>query len=221
MSTTYTYKTLVRDGSAPTYKFAEVKYGKIVAFHEHWVPLEEFRNFFEAGALFLDVTGVKIEGEDPAIGDTVNAGANGYEIVHFKSLYSVAETKNYKIEMFKLERDNKEVEPVSYNGNLFDADKTSLTRLDKARQSLVDNGIPSITWTTADNQRVELTVADFAGINTALALRSNELHVRYNQLKAYINNIDGERYLPVILELTWDWDFECDLDEKLSELTAE
>lgn len=217
----YIYKTIVRDGSAPTYKFAEVKYGKIVAFHEHWVPLEEFRNFFEAGALFLDVTGVKIEGEDPVIGDAVNMGADGYEIVHFKSVFSVAETKNYKIEMFKLQRDVKELEPVFYNGHYFDADKTSLTRMDKARQSLVDNHLPSIVWTTANNDRVEITIEDFAGINTALAIRSNELHVRYNQLKDYINDIDGDRYLAVILTIDWNWDIGCDLDEKLAELTAE
>ena len=217
----YTYKTIVRDGSEPTYKFAEVKYGKIVAFHKHWVPLDEFRNFFEAGALFLDVTGVKIEGEDPCIGDTVNAGPDGYEIIHFKSVYSVAETKNYKIEKFKLQRNAKELEPIEYNGILFDADKDSLTRLDKARKQLEDEKLENKLWTTADNDHVLLTVEDFAGINSAISNRATMLHARYNQLKNYINSIDGEKYLAVILEIDWDWDTECDLDEKLAEITAE
>jgi hypothetical protein len=217
----YVYKTVVRNGVAATCKFAEVQYGKIVAFHEHWVPLEQFRNFFEAGAQFLDVTGVLIDGEEPTIGDTVNKGETGYEIVHFKSTSSVAETKNYKIEMFKLQRNVKELEPIEWNGIMFDADKDSLTRLDKARIQMEDEGLATKLWTTADNSHAELTLADFAGINSAIANRATLLHARYNQLKEYINAIDGDKYLPVILVIDWDWDIECNLDEKLAELTTE
>ena len=52
-----------------------------------------------------------------------------------------------------------------------------------ARQSLEDAGSGEIVWTTADNQRVTLTVTDFAGINTQAAIRSNALHIQYNQLR--------------------------------------
>lgn len=216
----YIYKTIVRDGSQPTYKFAEVKYGKIVALHEHWVPLKEFRNFFEAGALFLDITGIKIEGEDPVIGDTVNSGENGYEIVHFKSIHSVAETKNYKTELLKLQRNVKELEPIEWNGILYDADKDSLTRLDKARRQLEDEKLESKLWTAADNSKVLLTLDDFIGINCALSNRATLLHARYNELKSYIENIDGEKYLAVILAIDWDWDINCNLETKLIELTG-
>jgi hypothetical protein len=214
----YTYKTVVRDGSEPTYKFAEIKYGKIVAFHEHWVPLDEFRNFFETNALFIDVTGVKVNGEYPAIGDMVKAGANGYEIEHFKSVFSVAETKDYKINQFKLLRNTKELEPIEWNGVLFDADKDALTRLDKARKQVEDENLENKLWTTADNGHVYLTLADFAGINSAIATRATLLHARYNQLKNYINSIDGDKYLAVILQVDWDWDVTVDLDTVLEEL---
>lgn len=216
----YTYTTLTRNDEDPRYTFAEVKYGKIVSINQHWVPLEQYVKFFEADACFLDITGVLIEGEPPAIGDSVTTNPNGYEIRHFKSVYSVAETKNYKIELLKLERDVKELEPVFYNGHYFDADKTSLTRMDKARQSLVDNNLPSIIWTTADNDRVEVTVADFAGINTALAMRSNLLHIRYNELKDYINDLE-DKYLPIILQIDWDWDITADLDTVLAQIEGD
>lgn len=217
----YTYTTLTRIEGEPTYTFAEVKYGKIVSINQHWVPLAEYRKFFEASALFIDVTGVLIDGEPPAIGDIVTTGEYGYEIQHFKSVFSVAETKAYRIELLKLQRDVKETDLIEYNGVLFDADKNALTRMDKARQSLVDNGLESITWTAADNSRVELSVADFAGINTALAYRSNQLHVRYNELKDYIYALDGEKYLPLIMDIGWDWDMDADLDALLAAKQAE
>ena len=216
--TTYTYTTMVREPSNPTYKFAEIKFGKIVSIQEHWVPLEEYRNFFEADAYFIDITGVKIEEEDPAVGDVVTFDAEGgYRIVHIKSTFNVAQAKAYQIERLKLIRNEKELEPIEYNEHLYDADKDSLMRLDKARMSLEDNSIPSIEWTTADNSRVALTVDDFKGINTQIALRSNNLHVRYNELKTYINSLE-DKYLPIIVIVDWDWDMETDLDQKLEEL---
>lgn len=214
----YTYTTLTRVDDEPRYTFAEVKYGKIVSINQHWVSLEEYAKFFEADALFLDITGVLIDGEPPAIGDSVTTNPDGYEIRHFKSTYSVAETKNYKIELFKLQRNAKELEPIEYNGIMFDADKDSLTRLDKARKQLEDEHLENKLWTTADNGHTLLTIDDFAGINSALSNRATLLHARYNALKKYIENIDGEKYLAVILEIDWDWDMNTDLDEKLNEI---
>ena len=52
----YTYVTMTRDESEPTYKFAEIKYGKIVSINSHWVPLEEYRKFFAADSFFIDIT---------------------------------------------------------------------------------------------------------------------------------------------------------------------
>jgi len=98
------------------------------------------------------------------------------------------EAKAAKIAEFKSIRDAEEVTPIQTDKGLFDYDEASRDRLSIARQALEDNGgTGTITWTTADNQRVDLTVADFAAINGAAAVRSNTLHVYYNTLKDQVN----------------------------------
>ena len=64
-----------------------------------------------------------------------------------------------------------------------------LDRLGKERL-FCDGGTGTILWTTADNQRVPLGVADFAAINAAAAERSNALHVLYNELKTQVNECE-------------------------------
>lgn len=98
------------------------------------------------------------------------------------------EVKAAKIAELKGVRDAKEVEPIATNKGLFDYDEKARDRLAIARQALEDaDGAGTITWTTADNQRVPLGIADFAAINAAAATRSNSLHVTYNELKARVN----------------------------------
>ena len=67
---------MTRNESEPTYKFAEIKYGKIVSINSHWVPLEEYRKFFAADSFFIDITGVIINGEEPTIGDCITFTEN-------------------------------------------------------------------------------------------------------------------------------------------------
>ena len=97
------------------------------------------------------------------------------------------EAKAEKITELKSVRDTKEVESVQTDKGLFDYDSKSRDRLAIARQALTDNGGGSIVWTTADNQRVEMDIADFAAINGAAAVRSNALHIKYNELKERVN----------------------------------
>ena len=93
-----------------------------------------------------------------------------------------------KISELKGIRDAKEVEPIRTDKGIFDYDDKSRDRLAIARQALTDaGGEGTIMWTTADNQRVAMGVADFANINGAAALRSNSLHVLYNGLKEQVN----------------------------------
>ncbi len=213
----YRYETIVRDTeNDPVYTFAEVQYGKIVAINQHWVPLKEYRKFFEPGAFFLDITGVKIDGEDPAVGDAVINEGGWQKIIHIPQNRTFEELKSAQIERLKLERDKRELEPIEYNSILFDADEKSLARMEKARQFLEDNQYPNIEWTTADNSRHTVTVADFKGINTQVAIRSNALHVRYNQLKDYINNLN-EIYASILPQIDFDWDMEQNLDALLTE----
>ena len=94
---------------------------------------------------------------------------------HAKARY-IAAAKAY--------RDAQEVVVITYNGNDYDYDSKARERLGIARQALTDSNAESIEWTTADNTDVTLTVADFAGINGAVALRSNTLHVAYRTTKA-------------------------------------
>lgn len=96
-----------------------------------------------------------------------------------------------KISELKSIRDAKEVEPIRTDKGLFDYDDKSRDRLAIARQALTDaGGEGTIMWTTADNQRVAMGVADFANINGAAALRSNSLHVLYNELKEQVNECE-------------------------------
>ena len=96
-----------------------------------------------------------------------------------------------KISELKSIRDAKEVEPIQTDKGIFDYDDKSRDRLAIARQALTDaGGTGTIMWTTADNQRVALGVADFAAINGAAAVRSNSLHVLYNELKEQVNTCE-------------------------------
>lgn len=202
------YTTLVRNGDEPKYTFAEVKYGKIVSINEHWVPLEEYVKFFNANALFIDITGVEFDGEKPQIGDVVTTDENGYQIKHDKGVYSPAEVKAYTVELMKLTRDQKELEPIelAVDGTvyLFDADKDAMTRMAKARQLLEDTELPSIVWTTFDNQHVSLNVSNFKELNIAQAIRSTALHDRYNQLKNYIYALDDKDISVLLNGFSWD-----------------
>ena len=118
---------------------------------------------------------------------TIEDMGEHYEVVEIPAP-SLDEVKAHKISQLKAERDRREVEPLQTEKGLFDYDDKSRDRLTIARQALTDNdSIPYLLWTTADNQRVTLTIADFADINSAAAYRSNLLHVRYNELKAEVN----------------------------------
>lgn len=99
------------------------------------------------------------------------------------------EVKTEKLAEFKRRRDAEEVTNITYNGNPYDYDQKSRERLRIARQALQDSGNAAacIVWTTADNKRVTLTVADFAAINGLAAQRSNALHIKYNELKERVN----------------------------------
>lgn len=218
----YYVEPYIRDTEAELkYTFAEVKWGKIVAIHHHWLPLREFYKFFEPGVFMIDITGVTIDGEEPSVGDTVIT--DQYEenkILHIKNTYTIEEKKQCIIERLKAIRDHKEQDEIMYNNISFDADEISQQRMDKARKFLEDNNVASITWTTAENTRVDIGVQDFKNINTLIALRSNDLHVRYNQLKAYINSL-SEDYNDLLDLIDWDWDIEQYLDERLAQLRAE
>lgn len=99
----------------------------------------------------------------------------------------LAVAKPAKIAELKAERDTREVEPITYNGNLYDYDEKARGRINAAiiALSLQGDGA-TIDWTTADNQDVKVTVYDLRAIVAAVAVRSNALHTAYRTAKAQV-----------------------------------
>lgn len=96
----------------------------------------------------------------------------------------LAVTKPAKIAELKAERDSKEVEPITYNGNSYDYDGKARERINAAIIALdVQGADASIDWTTADNQDVKVTANDLRCVIAAVAQRSNALHVAYRAAK--------------------------------------
>lgn len=97
---------------------------------------------------------------------------------------TLEEVKAAKIAGLKAERDSKEVEPITYNGNSYDYDDRARERINAAIIALdVQGADASIDWTTADNAEVKVTVYDLRAIVAAVAVRSNALHIAYRKAK--------------------------------------
>ena len=93
--------------------------------------------------------------------------------------------KQRKITELKYQRDKAEVEPINYNGHSFDYDDKARDRINAAIIALDVSG-QSIEWTTADNTNVLVTADDLRGVIAAVAMRSNELHIKYRELKEQV-----------------------------------
>ena len=92
-----------------------------------------------------------------------------------------------KIAELKYQRDIAEVQPIEYNGNLYDYDEKARDRINAAIIALELQGEGAkISWTTADNEDVCVTAADLRAIVAAVAVRSNALHTAYRAAKAQV-----------------------------------
>lgn len=95
--------------------------------------------------------------------------------------------KPAKIAELKAERDAREVEPITYNGNIYDYDGKARERINAAIIALdVQGADASIDWTTADNADVKVTANDLRMVIASVAQRSNALHVAYRVGKAKV-----------------------------------
>ena len=104
---------------------------------------------------------------------------------------TLEEVKAAKIADLKAERDSKEVEPITYNGNSYDYDDKARERINAAIialdvQTAQAKATASIDWTTADNQDVKVTADDLRCVIAAVAQRSNALHVAYRVAKGKV-----------------------------------
>ena len=106
----------------------------------------------------------------------------GVEVTHEEE--PIEYLKERKIETLKMQRDEAEVEPIEYNGNLFDFDDKARDRINAAIIALELQGEgATIDWTTADNADVRVTANDLRMVIAAVAVRSNALHMAYRKAK--------------------------------------
>lgn len=102
------------------------------------------------------------------------------------------DVKASKIAELKQARDTNELFPIEYNGYIFDFDKDAIMRMQLAERSLrgTDN---SLIWTDANNNRVNnVTADDLNAILIQGTIRSNELHIHYNDLKARVESATSQ-----------------------------
>lgn len=117
---------------------------------------------------------------------TIEDKGEYYEVVEI-SAPSLDELKTAKIAEFKTQRNAEEVMPIEWDGNLYDYDSNSRERMRIKRQDIEDNGgTGKILWILANNEKTEIGLDDFKGINSAAAERSEALHDKYNSLKAQV-----------------------------------
>ena len=117
---------------------------------------------------------------------TIEDRGDYYEVVTLP-LPSLGEIKTAKIAELKAERDSKEVEPITYNGNRYDYDDKARERINAAIIALELQGEGAkISWTTADNEDAVVTAQDLRAIVAAVAVRSNLLHIAYRKAKAQV-----------------------------------
>lgn len=91
-----------------------------------------------------------------------------------------------KIAELKYQRDIAEVQPIEYNGNLYDYDEKARDRINVAIAALGDTG--SLSWTTADNKEVTVTGVDLRNVLIEVAKRSIALHTAYRTAREKVLN---------------------------------
>ena len=106
----------------------------------------------------------------------------GVEVAHEEE--PIESVREHKILTLKAQRDNAEVEPITYQDYSFDYDERARERINAAIIALEVAGTSAVlTWTTADNQDVKVTASDLRGIIAQVALRSDKLHTAYRKAK--------------------------------------
>ena len=97
---------------------------------------------------------------------------------------SLESIKEHKILTLKIQRDNLEVEPITYQGYAFDYDSKARDRINAAIIALEVAGSSALlTWTTTDNKDVKVSASDLRGVIAQVALRSDKLHAAYRKAK--------------------------------------
>lgn len=111
----------------------------------------------------------------------------------------IANIRARKIVELKRQRDSKEVEPIAYDGHLYDYDSQARDRISAAIIWLDAQGDGAkISWTTADNEDAVVTAQDLRMIIAAVAVRSNALHTAYRAAKAQVEAAQSKAEIDTI-----------------------
>lgn len=130
---------------------------------------------------------------------TIEDKGDYYEVV-ILPLPTLEENKLAKIAELKAERDSKEVEPITYNGNLYDYDEKARDRINAAIIALdVQGADATIDWTTTDNADVKVTANDLRMVIAAVAVRSNALHTAYRAAKEQVEAAQNKEEVETII----------------------
>ena len=108
-----------------------------------------------------------------------------WEYVPWVHIPTLDEVKAQKISELKDIRDIKEVEPIRTDKGLFDYDEKARDRIKDAMVALKYSD--TIEWTLADNTDVSVSQLDLENVILAVASRSNDLHIKYRELKTQVN----------------------------------
>lgn len=177
-------------------KFAQILNGKVIYIYETEFSMADLALIFTPATVWVDVTNCECEvGYIAEFRDGV-----GLVVVPPKDKeYTLNELKVLKIAEFKAKRDALEVEPIEYNGSIFDFDEKARDRINSAIIALDLMGEnATIEWTTADNTNVTVTANDLRTVIANVAIRSNELHVKYRNLKERIEKCNTKEELDSI-----------------------
>lgn len=177
-------------------RFAQPLYGKIIYIYETDLEKDQLATIFDPSTYWIDVTGLDVE--VGYILEYVEGGGLRFVPPPNDGPLSLEETKANKIALMKAKRDAEEVKPIEYNGNLFDFDDKAKDRINSAIIAL-DVSKGQIAWTTADNTEVMVNADDLRGVIAAVAMRSNELHVKYRQLKEQVEACTAKEALEKIV----------------------
>lgn len=119
-------------------------------------------------------------------GCTIEDKGEYYEVVKIE--VPLETLKEQKVIELKSIRDKKELEPIYYDGEYFDFDEKSYNRITAAIYTLEQIGEEAtIQWTTARNTKKQVSATDLKGVIAAAGARSNELHIKYRELREMVD----------------------------------
>lgn len=136
--------------------------------------------------------------------DKIEETTDIYTLINGKyqlTLTPLDNLKTKKKEEINQARDRAEQGGFEYIGKVFDSDQISCQRISTAAQALQfmdlneSGNIPVITWTCADNSKIDLTASDLTGLVIALMEHSNSCHQKATKLKEQIEKAETKEEL--------------------------